>query len=412
MKGSIFDNLLISEVGIVKLMEDLGEALNVNPNILFLGGGNPARIERFEQIVSDQLGAIVSNPDKLHKIIGVYQSPRGDEKFIDQLAGYLNRHCGWAVTNKNIAVTNGGQSTLFILINMLTNGSDQKLCFPIMPEYLGYSSQGLIDNFAVGLKPNIKEIGQHFFKYQIDFQALAETNNIGAYCISVPTNPSGNVLALEDIDRLTQIATSKGARVIVDCAYGNPFPGIVYDQSELAWDARRIYVFSLSKLGMPGLRCGIIVAEEETIDHFVTINTVINLANSNLGPIITSSLLQHNLLPQICRDILLPFYRDQRDFTIAHIEKSLDGIPYRIHNPEGAFFLWLWLPELPITSMELYKRLKSKDVLVMPGEYFFFGIEQPWPHSRQCLRLTYCQSKKDIEKAIAILGQELKELYQ
>jgi len=33
-------------------------------------------------------------------------------------------------------------------------------------------------------------------------------------------------------------------------------------------------------------------------------------------------------------------------------------------------FLWLWFPDLPISSLELYKRLKARGVLVVSGHYF------------------------------------------
>ena len=51
MNLSNFGRKLSNRNGIVSLMEDLGEALNVNPDLLFLGGGNPARRggERFHR---------------------------------------------------------------------------------------------------------------------------------------------------------------------------------------------------------------------------------------------------------------------------------------------------------------------------------------------------------------------------
>ena len=57
MKLSAFGEKFAAESGIVGLMDDLSSALNENPDMLFLGGGNPGRIpamtDIFQQRMSD-----------------------------------------------------------------------------------------------------------------------------------------------------------------------------------------------------------------------------------------------------------------------------------------------------------------------------------------------------------------------
>lgn len=414
MKTTEFGKRFSADVGIVNLMEDLGEAINVNPDILFMGGGNPARIPAFEQRIAAHLKIIAGNPAALHKLVGAYQSPRGSEDFIAELVRFFNRSFGWNLSEKNIAISGGSQSAFFILINMLVGNADSELrrmCYPVMPEYLGYSDQGLVENCYVGVRPYIELLDDGCFKYRVDQAALEAVASVSAYCISRPTNPSGNLISEDELDRIAVLAKKNDAYLIVDCAYGNPFPGVVYDCAAPLWHDNSIYVLSLSKLGMPGARTGIVVAPEEVIEQFVRINTVVSLANGNLGPALATSLLKAGEMPGICNNTLLPFYRAKRDLAIAEVRKQLDGIPYRMHKPEGAFFLWLWFEDLPITSTDLYERLKKKNVLVMPGEPFFFGLTEDWQHARECIRLTYCQNDDVIVKAIAILGEELRAVY-
>lgn len=415
MKTTEFAKRFSADVGIVNLMEDLGEAINVNPDLLFMGGGNPARIPEFEQRVADHLRGIVNNPAALHKLIGAYQSPRGSEEFIDELVKFFRQHCGWGISKNNIAISNGSQSAFFILINMLVgtaNGETRRVCYPVMPEYLGYSDQGLFKDCSVGIQPRVDLLENGFFKYRVNQAAVEQAENISAYCISRPTNPSGNIIGEDELDSIAGLAKKNNAYLIVDCAYGNPFPGVVYDPVAPIWHDNSIYVLSLSKLGLPGARTGIVVAPEEVIEEFVKINTVISLANGNLGPALATSFLKAGEMPDICGRILLPFYRAKRDLAVAEVQKQLNGIPCYIHNPEGAFFLWLWLENLPVTSMELYERLKKKNVLIMPGEHFFFGLTDEWEHARQCIRLTYCQNNDVLIEAIALLGEELRDIFQ
>ena len=62
---------------------------------------------------------------------------------------------------------------------------------------------------------------------------------------------------------------------------------------------------------------------------------------------------------------------------------------------------------------QLYERLKRRSVLVVPGEYFFYGLREvePWPHQSQCLRLTFSQSEQTISAGLEEIGQELRELH-
>ena len=414
MKLSRFGKQLTSDSGIVNLMEDLGDAINVNPNLLFMGGGNPARIPAFEAIIAEQLKKIASTPDSLHKLIGTYQSPRGSEELIDALVKYLNKECGWPINKRNIAISNGSQSAFFILLNMFAGDTvehSKRICFPLMPEYLGYSDQGLIEDLAVGCKPLIEEQAENVFKYCLNEKAVNDVQGVSAFCVSRPTNPSGNMLSADEMQTLSSMAQKRDAYLLVDCAYGNPFPGVVYDQVESFWHEKSITVLSLSKLGLPGARTGIVVANEEVIDKFCQINTIISLANGNLGPTLLTELINSGQLPDICRGVICDYYRSQRDFSLDLVKKLFVGLPYKIHQPEGAFFLWLWFEGLPVTSMALYERLKARSVIIMPGEHFFFGLEDNWDHSKQCVRLTYCQKPDVLERAIAIMADELRLIY-
>mgnify|MGYP001256719428 FL=1 len=97
--------------------------------------------------------------------------------------------------------------------------------------------------------------------------------------------------------------------------------------------------------------------------------------------------------------------------ALAVFQRELTGLPVRIHRPEGAFFLWLWFEGLPISSMALYERLKARGVLVVPGEHFFPGLEEPWGHRQECLRVTYCQAPERVAEGAKVLGDEVRRLY-
>ena len=415
MKLSKFGQKLTAGSGIVELMEDLGTALNENPEIIFMGGGNPARIAVMEDIFKQRLQAITADPRALTSMTGVYQSPQGELSFRRQIAHLLKRQFGWPVSEANIAISNGSQSAFYILYNLLAgampDGSHSSIHLPLTPEYIGYSDIGISDQFFTATRPKIELIEDNLFKYRIDFSGLEVSPKTAALCVSRPTNPTGNVLTNEEIEHLDEIARDADIPLIIDGAYGLPFPNITFVDAKPHWNHNTILVLSLSKLGLPGVRTGIIVAKEEVIQAYSSANTIINLACGNLGPAMVGELFKTGEIISLSEQLVRPFYQQRAEQTLALLRTHMEKIPYRIHRPEGAIFVWLWFKDLPITSEELYQRLKKRGVLVVPGHNFFPGINDNWNHRKECIRVSYAQEPSVMEQGIQLLAQEVQRAY-
>jgi len=80
-----------------------------------------------------------------------------------------------------------------------------------------------------------------------------------------------------------------------------------------------------------------------------------------------------------------------------------------MHRPEGAFFLWLWIDGLKISSNQLYQKLKAENVFVIPGEEFFIDIDSNWQHTRECIRINYAQPIDKIDRGFTILAKHIRE---
>lgn len=416
MELSKFGNKVAKGAGIVELMEDLGAALNENPDMIFMGGGNPARIQPVEAIFKQHFEKLLTDTEQFYSTTGVYQSPKGELEFRCEVAALLKRQFGWSLNQDNIAVSNGSQSAFYILFNLLagemTDGSYKSIHLPLTPEYIGYRDLGLSEDFFTATKPEIELIEQDLFKYHIDFSDLNITDNTAALCVSRPTNPTANVLTNDEIEHLDQLAKQANIPLIIDGAYGLPFPNITFCDASPHWNKNTILVLSLSKLGLPGVRTGIVVADQELIQAYSSANTVINLACGNLGPAIAADLFKSDEIIALSNQHIKPFYQQRMQQVVALFRASMNNIPYRIHLPEGAIFLWLWFEGLPITSQELYQRLKDRGVLVVPGHNFFLGISDNWAHKHQCIRVSYVQEVAELEKGIKILAQEVAKAYR
>ena len=416
MKLSTFGEKLTRGSGIVDLMQDLGSALNENPDMIFMGGGNPARIPEMEALFKTQYQKLSEDAEQLYSTTGVYQSPQGELEFRTKIASMLKQQFGWQLTEANIAISNGSQSAFYILFNLLAgempDGTFKSIHLPLSPEYIGYNDLGLSKQFFTATQPDIELIGDKQFKYHVNFEKLCIDQQTAALCVSRPTNPTANVLTDNEIAQLDQIARDADIPLIIDGAYGLPFPGITFADAKPHWNRNTILVLSLSKLGLPGVRTGIIVASEEITQSFSHANTVINLASGNLGPALTSDLFDRGEIVRVCQQYVQPFYKTRSQQVMSFLDSLLSDLPCRVHLSEGAIFLWLWFEGLPISSQELYERLKRRGVLVVSGHHFFAGIDRQWPHQYECIRLSYVQDLATIKEGITLIAEEARLAYQ
>jgi valine--pyruvate aminotransferase len=416
VKLSAFGEKFSGESGIVELMDDLSSALRDNPDMIFMGGGNPGRVPAVEAVFQQRLEAILANSAARHSLFGVYQAPQGDRDFREQLAGFLNSQFHWGLKADNIAVSNGSQSAFFVLYNMFAGimpGSEKRsIHLPLAPEYIGYGDIGLSDGFFTATRPSIELLGDHLFKYHVDFSHLEAARNIGALCVSRPTNPTGNVLTDDEMTHLDAIAQARDIPLIVDGAYGLPFPNIVFTEATPHWNDNTILTLSLSKLGLPGARTGIVVARQDIIRAFTNANTIVSLACGNLGPALARALFDSGEILSLSQQHIRPYYQQGSQQTVKWFREELGNLPYHIHKPEGAIFLWLWFEGLPITSQQLYQRLKQRGVLVVPGHNFFVGLDEEWPHKQECIRVSYASDASVVKQGVKIIAEEVIKAYR
>jgi GntR family transcriptional regulator/MocR family aminotransferase len=167
---------------------------------------------------------------------------------------------------------------------------------------------------------------------------------------------------------------------------------------------RVIYVSTFSKMLMPGLRVGFLVAEGPVYDSLVDFKRVNELATSNL--------IQHALeayvtvgryqahLHRSCQ-----IFRKRRDVMVAAIQRYLPaGVQFDI--PQGGLFIWLSLPK-GLTSEALLPFAWEDGADFAPGSPFFPEESE----SSNWLRLNFvAQAPAEIEEGIKRLGKAMKRL--
>lgn len=399
-------------------MGDLGEALaSGGDRMRMLGGGQPAHIPEIDRLWRRRMEEIIAAPGELEHMLGNYEGPAGNNPFRTAVAALFRKEFGWKLGPENIAITAGGQTAFFFLFNSLAgrfaDGRRKRILLPLVPEYIGYANQSIGGDLFRATKPRWEITGEHEFKYRVDFAELAIDDDVAALCVSRPTNPTGNVLTNNEIAHLAELAGEHDIPLIIDNAYGAPFPNIIFTEARPFWNENIILTQSLSKIGLPGTRTGIVIAREEVIRWVTSMTSIVGLSNTNAGQTIMQPLIESGEVLRLSNEVVQPFYREKSDQAHAWIREYFDdSLPYHVHRREGALFLWMWFEDLPVTSRELYERLKARGVLVVPGNYFFYGLDDDdWKHRNECLRVSFTMSEEVVRNGIRIIGEEVQRAY-
>ena len=426
MVFSSFGQKLTGESGILNLMDDIGRPLPAGVTPYMLGGGIPARIPEVEAVYRREMERILSDGTAFEDAISKYDAPQGRVSFIEALVAFFRREYGWDIGPENVAITNGSQSAFFYLFNLFSGASPKRktILFPLVPEYVGYADQGIDRDTFVTLPSRIELEGDHSFKYRLDIPLVGEYLSahpeVGALCVTRPTNPTGNVLTDGEIAALAGLAARYGIPLMVDNAYGMPFPNIIFPDavegsSAPYWDPNVVLSMSLSKIGLPSLRTGIVIASSEIVTALSALNSIVALTSGSLGQSLAEGIVASGEIKRLADAAVRPFYRERSTFAQSCIRELWGDREYRIHRSEGTIFLWLYLPDLAITAKALYARLKNRGVVVVPGEYFFFGRESgsdeetAWkthPHREKCIRLNYSRPRDEVREGLRIIEEE------
>jgi GntR family transcriptional regulator / MocR family aminotransferase len=165
-----------------------------------------------------------------------------------------------------------------------------------------------------------------------------------------------------------------------------------------------IYVSTFSKMLMPGLRVGFLVADGPVYDSLLGLKRLSDLA--------TSTLIQRALEAYVTVGRYQAYLRRSCQVFLKRRDAMLEAIDHYLpagvsfESPQGGLFLWLRLPD-NLSADELLPIACEEGVAFAPGKAFFpeGSGGQDW------MRLNFVsQPEEENEAGIQRLGQAIKRL--
>ena len=287
----------------------------------------------------------------------------------------------------------------------MPDGSWRSIHLPLAPEYIGYGDIGLSDHFLHRHPTQYRAAGDHLFKYHVDFSHLAAAGEIGALCVSRPTNPTGNVLTDAEMTHLDDIARGQDIPLIVDGAYGLPFPQHRVYRCHAPPERQHHTPPPLPVQTGPARRAHRhVIARDDIIRAFQRqYHRQPGLRQIGLRPWPGTVRQRRDSSPEpgLHRPALPRAFTADR----AVVSRAAGRL---VPHPQtrGAIFLWLWFEDLPITSQELYQRLKRRGAGGARAQ--LLRRHRPGlAHRHQCLRVSQRPGSEAVRRRVAIIAEEV-----
>jgi GntR family transcriptional regulator/MocR family aminotransferase len=389
---SVQDRTIISKADLVD--EILQRAGHPKP-ISFASGISDSRqfpIEEFRKVLQS-----VMRRDQISAL--EYGERNGYTPLREGIAHILASQ-GLQAHPENILITAGSQQAIFLASQVLLKPGDIVLVEE--PTYsvaidlfraLGFQIVGIpVDNQGMQVEKLEKLLQQYHPKL--------------IYTIPNFHNPTGTCLSSARRRELIMFADRYNIPILEDDFVGDLRYEGHAQPSLKALDpgGQVIYVSTFSKMLMPGLRVGFIVADGPVFESLLNFKRLSDLA--------TSTLIQHALDAYVNVGRYQAYirrssqtFRKRRDIMLEAISHYLpSSVSFDV--PKGGLFIWLRLPK-PLSAGELLPMACKEGVSFVPGNYFFTDGTS----GGEWMRLNFAsQPEEDIEEGIKRLGRAIRKI--
>jgi aspartate aminotransferase len=295
--------------------------------------------------------------------------------------------------------TTGEKHALFNAVQILVDHGDEVI-LPV-PYWVSFKD---IIQYAGGKVVYLETQEAENFRITADAIEKAITPKTKAIILNSPSNPAGNVVSAEDLERIVHMAHERGIYLLLDeCYVYLNYAGKPVSAGSFTWAKEHMVVLgSLSKTyAMTGWRAGFALAPKAIVANLSKLQSQ---QTSNATSIVQKAAIAALAGPQECVSEFRAEFIELRDYMLAKVT-AIPGVTCT--KPEGAFYVYpnigAFLGKGGVrTATELAsKLLHEAGVVVVPGEAF---------GTAEHVRLSYPVTKANIDEGTRRMAEYLGKL--
>jgi arginine:pyruvate transaminase len=292
-----------------------------------------------------------------------YATGQGTPQALSAVAGHLSRRTKRPVTEQEVMTANGTQHALYLAMNIVAEAGDEVLVAD--PYYATYEAVVASSGATFVAVPTFPEDRFHL---RADVVEAAVTPRTRALLLNSPSNPTGAVLTVEEVDAIGEVCERHNLWIISDEVYASltfdrPFVS-PFDRPHLA--DRTIVAASISKShAVPGFRTGWLAGPAEAIRRMTLVSETTSFGSQPfLADALAVALNQDHPEVQTLKNTFAE--RGRAVEQTFHGSSACTG-----RMPEGGMFVMADIRPTGLSGEQFAWRLiEEHAVVVMPGESF------------------------------------------
>lgn len=271
------------------------------------------------------------------------------------------------VTAENVMLTAGGQQGIDLVAKALLNKGDAMVVEA--PTYVGALSS--FDMYEpTYYEVELENDGLNTDQLEATLKQHPEIKFL--YTVSDFHNPGGVTMSLEKRQKVVELANKYNFIVLEDTPYrdlrytGKSLPSIKHFDTE----GRVIFLSSFSKVLMPTLRMGWLVADKAIIQQLYKLKEAADLEVPN----ITAQAINHFLANNSLDDHITNLNKEYVVRMQAMIDACQKYLPEGVSatKPEGGFFTWVTVNDAINTTDLLYNEATpNQHIAYVPSKNFY-----------------------------------------
>ncbi|HIV79511.1 MAG TPA: pyridoxal phosphate-dependent aminotransferase [Candidatus Avanaerovorax faecigallinarum] len=293
-----------------------------------------------------------------------YTDFRGDPELREEICRYYKEEYGMDVKDEEVFVSTSACLGMYLALEAILDDGDEVILQA--PYFTPYPQQV---ELARGIPVELPTYEEEDFQIDTDRLESLINERTKAVVINSPSNPTGNCLTVETMEKIAAIAKKHDLIVISDdiytsFSYQNPFVPIA---SLAGMRERTIILNSFSKnFTMTGWRIGNIIAPDYIIRTIQQINENVVFTAPSISQRAAIYALRN-------RDVIQPPMIEEYRKRMFYAAERINEIPKLsvIYPPKGSFYLFMNIKESGLTSVEACDLiLREAHVLMLPGNAF------------------------------------------
>lgn len=289
----------------------------------------------------------------------------GAPNFREALARKQSKYMGISIDPETeVVVTCGSTEAMMAAMLTVCNPGDKVIVFS--PFYENYAADAILS----GAEPIYVQLKPPTFTFDVDELEAAFKQRPKALILCNPSNPTGKVFTLEELQIIARFAEHYDAFVITDEVYEH----IVYEPYKHIYFAslpgmfeRTISCSSLSKTySITGWRLGYLIAPEKIIDGARKVHDFLTVGAA--APLQEAAVTALGFGDDYYRE-LQRLYTEKKDFFL----QGLDALQLRYTVPQGAYYVMVDISEFGGNDDLAFCEWLAREVGVaaVPGSSFF-----------------------------------------